>query len=97
VAGLNISQETDMHPVKEHRPGRPKSKQPPGELEAIIDRLRTDVPDLQSGMTTTADGRWGIWVGVPAKTAVPIQSVETAARGFPVVYEEVPGDIRPLI
>jgi len=46
----------------------------------------------QAGLTTTADGRWALYVTVAGDTAVPIASVESQARGFPVVYDAEPDE-----
>ncbi|NDZ13180.1 hypothetical protein C7T35_36295 [Variovorax sp. WS11] len=49
----------------------------------------------QAGITTTTDGRWAVYVTVPADATVPIESVEKQALGFPVVYEaELPTPVR---
>lgn len=75
-----------MKPVRRHRPGKPSDPEPPDALIELAEALR-DPLVRQAGLTTTADGRWALYVTVPGDTAVPIASVERQAGGFPVVYE----------
>ena len=75
-----------MKPVRIHRPGVPATADPPDRLVALADGL-ADPQVSQCGITTTSDGRWALYVTVPADAAVPIASVEHRAEGFPVVYE----------
>jgi len=75
-----------MKPVRIHRPGEPKTPQPPPRLLVLADTLH-DPSVIQCGITTTNDGRWALYVTVPAGIDVPIASVERSAEGFPVVYE----------
>ena len=75
-----------MKPVTSHRPGTPATAEPPDRLVALADGL-TDPQVTQCGITATSDGRWALYVTVPADTTVPIASVEHRAEGFPVVYE----------
>lgn len=78
-----------MKPVKIHRPGIPIVEEPPEQLVALADIVH-DPLVIQSGITTTPDGRWALYLTVPANTKVPIASIERGARGFPVVYEPEP-------
>ncbi len=80
-----------MKPVRTHRPGTPSTPEPPDQLVELADTLRDQLV-VQSGVTTTADGRWALYVTVPAHSAVPIASVESQAGGFPVVYEAEPDE-----
>jgi hypothetical protein len=78
-----------MKPVRIHRPGSPSDPDPPEQLVKLAERVR-DPLVIQSGVTTTTDGRWALYVTVPADATVPIASVEQQAEGFPVVYEAEP-------
>jgi hypothetical protein len=78
-----------MKPVRTHRPGAPSDPEPPERLLKLAGSIR-DPLVVQSGVTTTADGEWALYVTVPSDASVPIQSVETQAGGFPVVYEAEP-------
>jgi hypothetical protein len=72
-----------------HTPGRPSSPEPPAELLAARDSLSvTGVTRV--GLTTTADGEWGLIVRVPQGTSTPIAAVEAASHGFPVIYQVEP-------
>jgi hypothetical protein len=75
-----------MKPVRIHQPGPPATEEPPERLVAIADTITHPLVG-QCGITTTKDGRWALYVSVPADASVPIESVEHAAGGFPVVYE----------
>ena len=75
-----------MKPVRDHCPGPPRDPAPPAELIALSERLQ-DASVLSAGITTTADGRWALYVAVPADVVVPISSVQSSAGRFPVVYE----------
>jgi hypothetical protein len=78
-----------MKPVRTHRPGAPTDPEPPDRLLKLAESIR-DPLVVQSGVTTTTDGQWALYVTVPNDATVPIQSVETQAGGFPVVYEAEP-------
>ena len=78
-----------MKPVRLHRPGTPSDPEPPDRLLKIADAVR-DPLVIQSGVTTTAEGRWALYVTVPASATVPIAEVESQASGYPVVYEAEP-------
>ena len=80
-----------MKPVRIHRPGEPTTPDPPDQLLAAANAV-TNALVAQSGVTTTADGRWALYVTVPADTSVPIADVEAQAGGFPVVYEAEPAE-----
>lgn len=73
----------------QHIPGRPSTPEPPPAL-AEVARTFSDPALAKVGLTTTRDGRWALLAGVRAGTPTPIAVVERAARGFPVVYVEVP-------
>jgi hypothetical protein len=78
-----------MKPVRTHRPGTPSDAEPPERLLKLAEILR-DPLVVRSGVTTTTDGQWALYVTVPNDATVPIPSVETQAGGFPVVYEAEP-------
>ena len=78
-----------MKPVHIHRPGTPSEPEPPDRLLKLADRV-SDPLVIQSGVTTTAEGAWALYVTVPASATVPIAGVESQAGGFPVVYEAEP-------
>ena len=80
-----------MKPVRIHRPGVPTTADPPDRLLAAADAVANPLV-VQSGVTTTADGRWALYVTVPADATVPIADVEAQADGFPVVYEAEPAE-----
>ena len=75
-----------MKPVRIHRPGAPVTTEPPDRLVALAGAVN-DPLVTQCGITTTTDGRWALYVTVPADYTVPIASIEQSADGFPVVYE----------
>jgi len=81
-----------MKPVHIHQPGEPSDPEPPDKLLDLASAL-TDPLVRQSGVTTTADGRWALYVTVPPDAAVPIVGVESQADGFPVVYEAEPDEL----
>ena len=81
-----------MQPVREHHPGPPRDPEPPDALIALSERLQ-DPLVVSAGVTTTADGRWALYVTVPADVEVPIASVESKAERFPVVYEAAPTEL----
>lgn len=69
-----------------HIPGRPATPEPPGGLSELAETFRH--PGVtRVGLTTTAKGEWALLVGVPRGAAVPIDGVERAAHGYPVVYD----------
>ena len=78
-----------MKPVRIHRPGPPSEPEPPDKLVKLAESIR-DPLVVQSGVTTTSDGKWALYVTVPADANVPIATVENQASGFPVVYEAEP-------
>jgi hypothetical protein len=80
-----------MKPVRTHSPGEPSDPEPPDELIELAEGV-DDPLVRQSGVTTTADGRWALYVTVPRNAAVPIPSVETQAGKYPVVYEAEPDE-----
>ena len=80
-----------MKPVRIHQPGTPTTAEPPDGLTALADTIQNSVI-VRSGVTTTADGRWALYVTVPANATVPIEDVETLAKGYPVVYEAEPSE-----
>lgn len=75
-----------MKPVRTHHPAPPVDEEPPERLLALADGLR-DPQVVQAGVTTTADGRWALYLTVPSDCDVPIARIERMAGGFPVVYE----------
>lgn len=75
-----------MKPVLTHRPGSPADPEPPDRLLKLAESVQ-DPLVVQSGVTTTTDGQWALYVTVPKDASVPIKSVENQAAGFPVVYE----------
>lgn len=78
-----------MKPLRRHRPGTPKEPDPPERLLKLTEAI-ADPAIVRSGVTTTSDGRWALYVTVPADVDVPVASVERQAEGFPVVYEAEP-------
>jgi hypothetical protein len=80
-----------MKPVRTHTPGAPVDPTPPDRLLALADKLK-DPLVVQTGVTTTADGKWALFVTVPRDASVPIPTVEAQAKGFPVVYEAEPDE-----
>ncbi|WP_077001051.1 hypothetical protein [Variovorax sp. KK3] len=83
-----------MKPARTHHAGEPSTPEPPERLLAVADTCH-DPQVRQCGVTTTADGRWALYVTVPADATVPIASIERQADGFPVVYEaELPAPVR---
>ena len=80
-----------MKPVRTHRPGRPSTPEPPKRLLEVADAV-LDPSVVSSGLTTTADGRWALFVTVPESTVVPLPAVEKQASGYPVVYEAAPSE-----
>jgi hypothetical protein len=81
-----------MEPVREHHPGPPQEPEPPEALIALSDNLQHPLV-MSSGITTTTDGRWALYVTVPADAVVPIAGVEKKAGRFPVVYEAAPAEL----
>ena len=63
--------------------------EPPGRLVKLAETIQHPLV-TQSGVTTTTDGQWALYVTVPKDATVPIEDVETHAEGFPVVYEAEP-------
>jgi hypothetical protein len=80
-----------MKPVHTHTPGVPANPDPPERLLELADIFK-DPQVIQTGVTTTPDGRWALYVTVLADTAVPIPSVEKQAGGYPVIYEAEPDE-----
>lgn len=76
----------------DHVPGRPRSPEPPDSLARLVDSL-SHPRVAQTGLTTTSDGRWALLVSVRPGGPVPIEEIESAAGGHPVVYREDPGTI----
>jgi len=74
-----------------HSPGVPVDPEPPDRLVELANTI-ADPLVVQSGVTTTADGKWALYVTVPRDCSVPISSVERSAAGFPVVYEAEPDE-----
>ena len=81
-----------MKPVRTHHPGAPREPEPPDRLVVLSEEVR-DPLVRQAGVTVTKDGRWALYVTVPANAAVPIESVEQQAGDFPVVYEAEPAEL----
>jgi hypothetical protein len=52
--------------------------------------VRWRLPRGTSGISTTRDGRWALYVSVPANTEVPLHDLEAVCGGFPVVYVAAP-------
>ena len=70
-----------MKPVRTHRPGEPSTPEPPDQLCKLADALQ-DPHVIQSGVTTTQDGRWALYVTVPAD-APPASLSSDGATGIP--------------
>ncbi len=80
-----------MKPYRTYQPGVPSSQEPPDRLIGIANAFRH--PDVaQTGVTTTKDGSWALYVTVPGDMDVPIPSVESQSGGYPVVYEAEPNE-----
>jgi hypothetical protein len=69
-----------------HHPGPPVGGEPPQALLDLIERLDEPLA-VQTGLTTTSDGRWALHVVVRHDTEVPLRRVERSAKGQPVVYQ----------
>lgn len=83
-------------PKKAHVPGDPVTPDPPDALIALSDRIRHPLI-RRTGITTTEDGRWALYVTVPKATKVPLPDLESQTGGFPVVYEDEPDEpLRPF-
>ena len=72
-------------PLK-HHPGTPANEEPPQALLDLLDCLQEPLA-VQTGLTTTKDGRWALHVVVAKGTEVPLRGVERSANGLPVVYQ----------
>ena len=79
-----------MKPVIENSPGTPVTDSPPEQLLHRIDVFRPESPVARWGLTTTANGEWGVYVTVPRDTEVPLPRLELRFEGYPVVYEAEP-------
>lgn len=78
-----------MRPPKVHRPGPAPEGEPPEALMKLVDTLKH--PAVRSvGVSTTVDGRWALYVVVPASTEVPLVDLEAGCGSFPVVYAAAP-------
>lgn len=78
-----------MNPVLIHRPAPPAEPEPPDRLLQLSEHISHPLV-AQSGITTTANGDWAVYVTVPANVSVPVAEIESQAQGFPVVYEAEP-------
>lgn len=77
-------------PEHQSYPGPPVTPEPPEHLVRLADALSH--PEVaQTGLTTTSGGEWALMVRVHPGVSVPIQEIERAAEGHPVVYQEHPG------
>ena len=81
-----------MKPVRLHRPGVPESSDPPDRLVELAGAVQ-DPLVVQSGVTTTGNGDWALYVTVRPDATVPIAGVERQAGGYPVVYEAQPAEL----
>ena len=78
-----------MRPPKAHRPGPAPDGEPPEALLKLANALQH--PAVRSaGISTTSDGRWALYVSVPANIEVPLLDLEAVCGGFPVVYVAAP-------
>jgi len=85
-----------VRPKKQHIGGEPPTPDPPQALIDLSERI-THPLVKRTGITTTEDGRWALYVTVPKTTDVPLHDLESQAGGFPVVYEAEPDrPLRPL-
>ena len=73
------------------RPGRPDSPEPPPDLAAIAVSIRHPAI-TRSGLTTTPDGQWALFVRVKPGTSTPIPAIEAASGSYAVVYETEPAE-----
>ena len=79
------------HKVASHRPGRPRSSQPPSDLAEFAASIAH--PDVsRSGLTTTEDGEWALMLRVKRGTPTPIGDIERRLAGYRVFYEDEPQD-----
>ena len=78
-----------MKPVPLHVPGVALTDEPPAPLIRASDTLQSPLVS-RTGITTTKDGRWALYVTVPSTASIPIADVESQSGGFPVVYEAEP-------
>ena len=85
-----------MRPKKQHVGSAPPTPDPPQALIDLSERI-THPLVKRTGITTTEDGRWALYVSVPKTTDVPLPDLEAKAGGFPVVYEAEPDQpLRPF-
>lgn len=70
-------------------PGAPLSPSPPSDLLKLADSLSHPLV-VQSGITTTPNGRWALLVRVRSGVAIPLCEVDQAAGEHPVVYQQAP-------
>lgn len=81
---------------KAHTPGEPVSPDPPAALIELSETIEHPLV-RKTGITTTEDGRWALYVAVPKTTEVPLPDLEARTGGFPVVYDDEPDEpLRPL-
>jgi hypothetical protein len=81
---------------RSHNPGEPRSPEPPRALVELSESIEHPLV-RRTGITTTKDGQWALYVTVPKATKTPLKDLEAQTRGFPVVYETEPDKpLRPL-
>jgi hypothetical protein len=78
-----------MKPIPLHHPGVPTDPEPPDRLVELAGAVRSESV-VQSGITTTRDGQWALFITVAADATVPLADIEVQAAGYPVVYEAEP-------
>jgi len=77
-----------------HDPAPPATPEPPQQLADLVRSLRH--PGVAAtGLTTTNDGEWALYVRTRRGVEHPMADVEAAAAGFPVIYE-TEQDHRPV-
>jgi hypothetical protein len=76
-------------PDETHIPGHPKESEPPRELIEARNAL-SGARVSRVGLTTTHEGDWALIVRIPRGSQWPLDEVEAASRGFPVIYQYEP-------
>lgn len=85
-----------MPPAHARAPCQPKEPSPPPRLAQLADTIAHPLV-RRTGLTTTSEGEWALYVTVPEGTSVPLSDLETQAAGFPVVYGTEPDEpLRPF-
>ena len=78
-----------MLPPASHVPGTPPPGDPPKALLRLADSIRHPAV-CSAGISSTADGRWALYLSVQQTAQVPLVEIEANSGGYPVVYEAAP-------